>query len=191
MKPRVVLSHLMSRDCDLGAESIARAKLAIELFCLHKYDLIVTLGWDYRADCAKPIADVMKEYILKNSRINRNSVVSIVKSRDTVGDAFVCLDFFDDADLSSVHVVTSDYHVNRTSVIFNSMFKNSTSVEVHGVATSANTDPSIAQHEERSLEAFSQTFKGVDFSSKKQISDALSERHPFYNGKVHPRISFC
>jgi len=53
----------------------------------------------------------------------------------------------------------------------------------------ASSDISIMQHEEQSLEAFSKTFKGVDFSSNKSIFKAISTRHPFYNGEIYDAIS--
>lgn len=53
----------------------------------------------------------------------------------------------------------------------------------------ASLDPAIIWHELESLEAFFQTFKDVDFSSKREIFFALSENHPFYNGQTYPKIS--
>lgn len=186
----VVLSHLMSRDCNLEFESIARADLAIHKFYCNEFDTLVTLGWNYRADCTTPIADVVKSYILKNSLIDRNAIISITNSRDTVGDAFYCRDFFNNIKLTAIHVVTSDYHVNRTRIIFNKMFNNVAPVEVFGVSTDACFDPLIVQNEQQSLEAFYQTFEGVDFSSEKQIFTALSKKHPFYNGEIYPKVFY-
>ena len=56
MKLLVVLAHLMSKSCELGYESVARADMAIKIFSSDQYDKLVTLGWDYRADCDVPIA---------------------------------------------------------------------------------------------------------------------------------------
>ena len=179
----------MSKNCELGAESIARAELAIEKFSYNEFDRLVTLGWDYRADCATPIADVVKDYIINKSDIDKKSVIPITKSRDTVGDAFYCLDFFKDIKLKKIHVVTSDYHVNRTRVIFNKIFDNALSIDVYGVNTAASLDLEILQHEQQSLEAFFQTFNEVDFSSRREMFAALSKNHPFYNGKIYPKIS--
>lgn len=179
----------MSKKCELGVESIARAELAIQKFSYNEFDRLVTLGWDYRTDCATPIADVVKDYIINKSDIDKNSIISITKSRDTVGDAFYCLDFFNDIKLKKIHVVTSDYHANRTSVIFNKIFNNTLSIEVYGVNTTASLDREILQHEQQSLEAFFQTFNEVDFSSRKEIFATLSKNHPYYNGKTYPKIS--
>ena len=186
----VVLAHLMSKSCELGNESVARADMAIKLFSSDQYDKLVTLGWDYRADCDVPIADVMRDYILKNSDIDNSLIMAVRESRDTVGDAFYCLDYFRSSKLKKIVVVTSDYHVERTKFIFNRVFNNSISIEVYGVETEANLDSEVLMHEQQSLEAFCQTFDGVDFSSRHEIFLVLSERHPFYNGKIYPKISY-
>ena len=190
MKLLVVLSHLMSKDCKLGKESVARADMAIKIFSCEKYDKLVTLGWDYRADCDVPIAEVMRDYILKNSDIDKSLVMEVRESRDTVGDAVYCSEFFCSPVLKQIVVVTSDYHVKRTKFIFSRVFNNSVSIEVYGVETEANLDSEILMHEQKSLDAFCQTFDEVDFSSRHEIFSALSTRHPFYNGKLYPKISY-
>lgn len=90
----VVLAHLMSKSCELGKESVARADMAIKIFSSDQYDKLVALGWDYRADCDVPIADVIRDHILKNSDIDNSLMMAVRESRDTVGDAFYCLDYF-------------------------------------------------------------------------------------------------
>ena len=84
----------MSKTCELGDESAARADMAIKLFSSDQYDKLVTLGWDYRADCDVPIAEVVSDYILKKSDIDNSLVIALGESRDTVGDAIYCLDYF-------------------------------------------------------------------------------------------------
>ena len=190
MKLLVVLSHLMSKNCELGEESAARADMAIKIFSSDEYDKLVTLGWDYRVDCDVPIAEVVSDYILKNSNIKKSSVIAIRASRDTVGDAVFCLDFFRNLKMKKIVVITSDYHVDSTKFIFSRVFNNAVDIDVYGVYTKANLESEILLHEQQSLDTFCQTFNGVDFSSRREIFNALSERHPFYNGKTHPKISY-
>ncbi|MDA9242673.1 YdcF family protein [Amylibacter sp.] len=189
MKVLVVLSHLMTKDGILEVESEARAKLAIDKFSSTEYDYLITIGWAYRDDCIKAIADVVKQYILEKSFIEESSIIALTQSRDTVGDAFYCLDWLYNTKITELHIVTSDYHVNRTNIIFNSIFNNTIPIQVFGVSTDLSMESSIAQHEHQSLEAFYQTFMGVDFSFKNQIFEAIAEKHPFYNGKIHRKIS--
>lgn len=185
----VVLSHLMSKNCVLGEESAARADMAIELFSSNEFDKLVTLGWDYRGDCATPIAEVVSDYIVHHSDIPKASIIVIRESRDTVGDALFCFDYLHKEKLKKVTVITSDYHVERASTIFTHVFSKAVSIKVYGVPTKANFDSEILFHEQQSLEAFHQTFKGVDFSSRSEMFKVLSEKHPFYNGQIHPKIS--
>ena len=100
-----------------------------------------------------------------------------------------CLDFFSDSEVTKVVVVTSDYHVDRTKFIFTHVFNKAVSIEVYGVPTTKSSDQNILLHEQQSLDAFCQTFKGVDFSDISEIFSVLSERHPFYNGKIHTKVS--
>lgn len=190
MKALVVLSHLMTKDGILEVESEARAKLAVDKFSSNKYDCLITTGWAYRDDNTTPIADVVKKYIAKHSDIDERSIISLTKSRDTVGDAFFCLEFFADLEITELHIITSDYHVKRTKIIFNSIFNCQVVVEVFGVSTLAGCDISIMNHEKKSLEAFFNTFKGVDFSSNNSIFEAMSTRHPFYNGEIYDAIPY-
>ena len=44
MKCLGVLSHLMSKDCILDDESVARSKLAIEQFSKDEYEFLITIG---------------------------------------------------------------------------------------------------------------------------------------------------
>jgi len=189
MRTLVVLSHLMSKNCDLGVESIERSKLAIDKFTRNAYDNLITIGWDYRSDCATPIAEVVRRYISDHTSIDESSIIPLTKSRDTVGDAFYCLEFFSDIVMTELHIITSDYHVNRVNIIFNMMFNSLLKVKVFGASTAASNDPTVLQHEQESIEAFYKTFEGVDFSSKNSIFEALSVKHPFYNGEIYPKIS--
>ena len=188
MNVLVVLSHLMSNASQLGEESIARAELAIDMFSCGEYDTLVTLGWDYREDCKTPIADVMSDYIQRHSNIAPSSIITIHTSRDTVGDAVFSFDCFRDAQLTKIDVVTSDYHVYRARCIFRQVFNNMVPVDVYGAPTPLHSDPKTLQHEKQSLEAFFQTFIGVDFSSFSEVFTVLCEKHPYYNGQIHPKF---
>ena len=119
MKCLVVLSHLMSKDCELGVEAIARSLLAIERYANDDYEFLVTIGWAYRGDCDTAISNIVREFILTHSNIDHESVISLSSSRDTVGDAYFCLEYVQNLSLDEIHIVTSDYHVDRVDMIFN------------------------------------------------------------------------
>lgn len=188
MKCLVVLSHLMSKECKLSVESVARSQLAIKHFSKDAYEFLITIGWAYRADCANPISEVIKNFILTNSEIEQKSIVSLTSSRDTVGDAYYCLEYLHNAPMDEIHIVTSDYHKERAEHIFTKIFNNQLRVKVYGAMTEANTYYSILLHEKQSIDAFNNTFAMTDFSSIKSIYKSLRTKHPFYNGDAYPQI---
>ena len=188
MKCLVVLSHLMSKDCELGIESIARSRLAIKRFVKDEYEFLITIGWAYRADCDTPISNVVKDFILENSDIDRHSIISISSSRDTVGDAYYCLEYLQKFSLREIHIVTSDYHVNRVDLIFKKIFNNRFAVKVFGTQTDAINEDPILLLEAQSVDVFKKTFALTDCSNINSIYRTLSTKHPFYNGEIFPKI---
>lgn len=117
-------------------------------------------------------------------------MISIRESRYTVGDAIYCLDFFRNFKLKKVVVVTSDYYVDRTRFIFSHVFNKAVSLDVYEVGTKGNFDSEILLHEQQSLNAFCQTFYGVDFFSGSEMFTVIKKSHPFYNCKVYPKVSY-
>lgn len=188
MKCLIILSHLMSKECKLGIESVARCELAMNLFFEGKYKFILTSGWDYREDCSVPISEVVRSYILNKYNVEKKSVISLPFSRDTVGDAYYCLFFLQESQIKEIHVVSSDYHKSRVEYIFTKVFNGKAKIKVYGATTNANNDLAVLQHEKESINAFTKTFALTDFSSVKSIHKTLSEKHPFYNGDVYPKI---
>ncbi len=188
MKYLLVLSHLMSKECMLSSESIARAELAINSFTNNEYNFLITSGWAYRSDCDMAISDVVKEYILKHSDIISDQVISSPYSRDTVGDAFFTLKLVECKRISEILVVTSDYHVLRTRKIFNRFFQNIAKVEVIGAQTEVGNNQEILDHEVSSLNVFEKTFAQTNFDDFREIYKCLSTNHPFYNGDIFSKI---
>jgi len=176
----------MSKNCVLNKESAARANLAIEKFTKENYELIITSGWAYRSDCSVPISDVVKKFILNNSKINHKSIVSLPSSRDTVGDAYYCFKYLQDKHINQLSVITSDYHVKRVEFIFKKLFNSSHKVIVFGAKTDKNKR--VLALEKKSIAAFKKTFSQTDFDDAKSIFLTLSTKHPFYNGEIYPKI---
>lgn len=186
----VVLAHLMGRNGELGEETGKRVEAAVSLFHELAASHIITTGWDYREDSDLIIAEVIRDYLVSKYCLDANSILSDVNSRDTVGDAyFVKRNIVGKMGFNRLVVVTSEYHVSRTREIFERFYLPKVDVDVFGVDVPNNYDSAVAAHELASLQAFRETFDGVDFSSDQDIYTALSTKHPFYNGEVHPRIT--
>ena len=181
MKCLVVLSHLMLGSCELGLESVNRTNLAIDTFKAGHFGFLLTIGWAYRSDSNTPISDVARDYIINNTNIDSSSIVSISGSRDIVGDAYFCLQFAQHKNIKELVVVTSDYHVSRTTMIFKKLFEGHVKIAVTGVKTGSMHDPTIIAHEEQSIDAFNRTFANTDFSKISALESttlALKARGP-------------
>jgi hypothetical protein len=190
MRSVAVLSHLMSENCILSDESIARAQYAIKIYSKFKCKFIITSGWAYREGCSVPISDVFAEYILLNSNIASDRIISIPLSRDTVGDAFFIRRLLKERNLKELLVVTSDYHVKRAGVIFKKVFCNSMKISVYGAQSGRLNDVAALTHEGESTKAFECTFVDEDFQSEASLIQVLKTKHPFYNGEIHSKLGF-
>ena len=184
----VVLAHLMDRKGALGEESIARIQAALEQDKNSKFDYIITTGWNYRKDSRLMIGEVMAENLVGSYGVHQSRIIIDTNSRDTVGDAFFIRRRLREFSVREIMVVTSDYHVKRTSLIFQKFFTPKTKVKTIGAKTSGVNRDSLDRHENLSIRAFSQTFDAVDFSSDKEVQSALSTKHPFYNGKIYKKL---
>ena len=109
-------------------------------------------------------------------------------SRVSVGDAYNCLEYIQIHTLQKLHVVTSDYHVHGTEIIFKKLFTDCVNVKVFGAKTDAIHDDGVFMHEAKSLCAFKHTFSLNNCSDIHSIYHTLSTKYPFYNGKIYPEI---
>ena len=87
----IVLGNFMDESGQLNKESCSRLDLAIDLFRKNKRAFIITSGWDYYTEYNITIADAMKSYIVNNSHISHELVLTETNSRYTVGNALFTL----------------------------------------------------------------------------------------------------
>lgn len=187
-KSVIVLAHEMEPDGTLLAESRARADKAAELSKLYQCP-IICVGWNYRKDSDWHVSDAVASYLMRDHAIEQAQIRVDRTSRDTVGDAIFSKLNFPFLRKGRFTVVTSDYHVARTQEIFEFVYGSDAKFEVVGAKVSA--DEFTRNHERESLAAFYRTFSGVSPGDDLAIMNALIQRHPFYNGKIHPLLSFA
>ena len=173
----------------LGEQTIARAKMAAQLAKEHNCALLLTSGWAYRDDSALEIGTCVRNYIRQNFKLSHCTVLSDTNSRDTVGDAYYLRVRLQEFPVNKLIVVTSDYHVNRTRIIFNSFFTPDVAVDVRGALSTDCNNVSLIAHEQSSIDAFYLTFKSVNFTDDVQVLAALNTLHPFYNGEIYPKVT--
>ena len=182
----VVLANEMDKEGNLNKESEARIKLASDTYLASPVEALITCGWDYRKDCKLCIGDVLKKYA-EALGVPSEKIITELHSRDTVGDAFFTKkNIIRNNGWKKLLVVTSDYHVARTSKIFEFIYGPQYKIVVIGAASS---DPGQKQTSEiKSNAAFESTFVDVEKGDDLGITQRLLTRHPYYNGELHPRI---
>lgn len=190
MEVLVILSHLMNKNGILNNETVRRINKAIEICYERKMELIMTNGWAYRKDNSNTIGKIVRNYILNNFKLENCKVLVNTKSRDTVGDAFFSRIKLKNYSISKITVVTSDYHIHRTKLIFNSFFSNIGDLEILGIKTSKAGTLDIKKKELSSINAFFETFKNIDFEDDNMVLKTLQKIHPYYNGDKYPKINF-
>ncbi|MCF6345032.1 MAG: YdcF family protein [Thiomicrorhabdus sp.] len=185
----IVLGNLMSQSGKLNAESSARMEVAIEAFHNQLAPCMVACGWDYREDSSITIADAMKTYAIEVGGIPSEVILTEKMSRDTVGDAvFTKKNLAIKREWSSLLIVTSDYHVIRTNEIFSFIYGKSFGIKVVAASTGKKVGESVLNSELKSIQAFYQTFRGVDAGDDVSILKCLVERHPYYNGCIYSAL---
>ncbi|NBO19193.1 MAG: YdcF family protein [Proteobacteria bacterium] len=182
----IVLANEMDPSGALNTESVLRANLAARLLDELPAAFVVTCGWAYRKDSCVRIADAFKSYLV-GMGVKPDKIITEITSRDTVGDAvFTKLNVAEPRRFTKLCVVTSNYHVPRTSKIFNFVYGSGYAIRVEG----ANVEYSeaVIAKELASERAFAKTFSHVLAGNNDQIMDALRCHHPFYNGEIYPEI---
>lgn len=188
----LILSHHMDKNGRLGKETAARVGVAVDLFRKGEFDFIITSGWNYRSDCELKIGQAVAEDLLEMRGLEKEQVLVDVCSRDTVGDAyFIRKNIVRPKNIQSLTVVTSDYHKKRTKAIFEEFFLPKVKVEAVGASVAIANMDELLVHEENSIRAFHQTFENVDFADDNSVQDALTSKHPFYNGEVYRKLAPC
>jgi uncharacterized SAM-binding protein YcdF (DUF218 family) len=183
----IVLGNWMDKSGQLNKDSSSRADLAINIFRKNKHAIIVTCGWDYNSEFNTAIADEMKSYIVLNGNISHELVLTEPNSRDTVGDAlFTKMNIVKKKNMNNLLVVTSDYHVLRTQEIFSYIYGEQYKINVIGSETTDKKN--ISKRENRSLNTFYETFKGIESGDDFLIYKRLCSDHPYYNGDFFPKI---
>lgn len=182
----IVLANEMDKEGNLNLESIARIKLASDSYFNNPSATLITCGWNYRKDSKLFIGDVMKNYAVKLG-VPFNKIITENNSRDTVGDAFFTkLIILKNTKWKKLLIITSDYHVIRTSKIFKFIYGSQYEINVIGSYGFDSLEKQLS--EKKSLKAFERTFENIKEGDEIKIYERLSTQHPFYNGEVYPKI---
>jgi vancomycin permeability regulator SanA len=178
----------MDRNGNLEKESILRINEAVKQDKNLKFDYIITSGWNYRKDTKLMIGDIMAQTLMDHYGIDQGRIIIDTNSRDTVGDAFFVRRRILELPIKKLIVVTSDYHVKRTDIIFKKFFEPKTKISTIGANTNSANYKTLSIYENLSIKAFLKTFTRINFLSDEAVYKRLSERHPYYNGNTYKKI---
>ena len=182
----IILANEMDSQGNLNRESNARLRLGSSLFKDAESNKIICCGWDYRPDSDLEIGVAMKNEAIRLGIPGENIIVEC-NSRDTVGDAlFTKRLIVEPNSWKRLLVVTSDYHVDRTAIIFQFIYGKGYHLEFRGAGDFGSAEK--VEAEDNSLRAFHKTFEGIDAGNTERIANALMEKHPFYNGRIYSKV---
>ena len=179
----LVLSHMLQRDGSLNEESTKRALRGAEIFNAENAAFVITSGGSERVHGDKPVADVMRDFLITQCGIGEHCIIADTRPRDTVGDAY-----FVSGHLNAnarMTVVTSAYHVSRVEHIFNFFLSDLAEHKVIGVDHPAS--PELIAHEKKSLTEFNTQFPTPRLS-RTELFEVLRTKHPLYNGEMFTRL---
>ena len=182
----IVLANEMDIDGNLNHDSLSRVNQSVKSYFVNPSSYLITCGWNYRKDTNLCIGNVMRDNAIK-SGIPPDKIITELNSRDTVGDAFFTKqNVLIGRGWKNLLVVTSDYHVKRTSIVFKFIYGSGYNIDVIG-SDSQKDDNTFS--EIKSLKSFKKTFRNLKSGDDYKIYERMLDKHPFYNGDVYPRIN--
>ena len=117
-----VLGAQNDPDGTLSPLAVARAETALaEYRCHHCAMMLVTGGYGHFNPTQRPHAHYVAQYLLHNG-LQRQDLLPLAISDNTVEDAAVARMIAHGLPLSTLHVVTSEYHLDRARMIFEHFF---------------------------------------------------------------------
>jgi uncharacterized SAM-binding protein YcdF (DUF218 family) len=135
-------------------------------------------------------AEAMRNYALSLG-VSDNQILIEKKSKDTLGNAYYTkVDFLEKNDWHTLLVVTSDFHMDRTRFLFDTVLGPEYSVEYVSVPTDMSPEKrlSFESAEKITIDVLRNIIGLVRSGDTQTIEKALFARHPGYS--THPEISF-
>lgn len=139
--------------------------------------LVVSGGWT-NPDVPFAECDAMARYAIENG-VDPEDVVLEDRARDTVGNAYFTRLLLDGIDVSTVHVVSSCYHMERAAFLFEQCFGREYYVRTADCYRAS--DPAPERLEREKLEYAREFFDSVMTGDVAAIRERLVEDHPLYD----------
>ena len=180
----VVLGGGVSRDGKLPPDCIRRLEKAVELQRLTEDRIIMSGRWTYIYDYTpiKTEAQAMKECAVSLGA-KPGSIIIEEKSMDTLGNAVFSKKMIEKmAGVRAVTVITSEFHLERSRYIFESVFGSSFDITLVG-AKSTKSEESLAQRqqfEQKTLSVIKRIFRSLTPGDDAELERVFDKLHPLY-----------
>ena len=179
----ITLSYHLRPNGRLTDEGEERVKRSIELYLAGTAMTILMSGGRADRDIPLSHADVMADYAIAQG-VERNRIFKDTQALDTVGHAvFTKTNFVVPMNWEKIIVTTHDYHVERVRQIFHFVYGTGFDIRYESIpsGTPGTKDArQRAKNELKSLQAFLDTFAGVESGCDDDIVSRLHEAHPLY-----------
>jgi hypothetical protein len=180
----IVHSYFLNPDCSPTSQIKERVDLAVKLFLRGETATLTMPGGYATKGVPCTHSEAMRRYAIEKG-MDDSRIYSENLSLDTVGEAiFTKLGVVFPNKLESIIAVSHDYHIPRLKEIYQFVYGNQFDLRFEKVDSGLAKDPVTLSKEEKSLKAFSETFRGISSAKDDAILRRLFEAHPLYIGRV-------
>jgi len=126
MKIIIILGEKLKKNGDMSLNLINRLNKGVEIYNKYENKLIIVTGGRFQRSSDFSESFQMKKYLINTFNIESNKIIEDNLSQDTIENSKNCLKIIEKMkNMSEIIVVSSEYHIERVSIIFNYIFKNS------------------------------------------------------------------
>ena len=119
MKATIILAKNPEKEED-KEELRKRIIKGVEIFNKNSCDFIILSG-GLDVEKNKKEAELMEEIMLSISCVKAEKIIKELKSKDTVENAYFCKRVIKEKRIEKIYIVSSDYHMKRVKMAFESL----------------------------------------------------------------------
>lgn len=181
----IVLAGGINEDGSLSISSERRTEKAAEFFKEGVSEWLVMSGqWSFWLEKPMPRteAEAMKQYAVTLG-IPAHKIIKEESSKDTLGNAYFCkVNVLKPREWKDIAIVTSDYHMERTKMIFKNILGKDYRMDF--IEASSDLDPveraRRADQERKTIDFIASWFQKMGTVTDEKVEQWLFEKHPGY-----------
>jgi len=181
----IVLGGGIDPDGSLPSITRSRVQKGVDLFREGAAPRLLMSGcWDFwREDTPlQTEAEAMKEYATALG-VSPGVIFKEEESKDTIGNAYFCkIQYLRIHHWNKVIVITSDYHMNRTKLIFEKVLGSEYTVEFISVETHVSKEilGQLLSKETKVVGILTRWLQGIESGDDDGVGKLLYTKHPGY-----------